>query len=95
MEDMSGSRAADVSGRTCVDESPARSDFVSDLAMAKVLLIEDDAETAKEIRAELIERGFEVDWAATIISPNRSRSSSLSPASKRCCAGPRKTRTPS
>jgi two-component system OmpR family response regulator len=33
--------------------------------MAKVLLIEDDAETAKEIRAELIERGFEVDWAAT------------------------------
>jgi len=33
--------------------------------MAKVLLIEDDAETAAEIKAELIERGFEVDWAAT------------------------------
>jgi two-component system, OmpR family, response regulator len=33
--------------------------------MAKVLLIEDDAETAREIRAELIDRGFEVEWAAT------------------------------
>ena len=33
--------------------------------MPKVLLIEDDPETAKEIRAELIERGFDVDWAAT------------------------------
>src|SRR3984957_5696144 len=33
--------------------------------MAKVLLIEDDRETANEITAELVERGFEVDWAAT------------------------------
>ena len=33
--------------------------------MAKVLLIEDDAETASEIKAELVDRGFEVDWAAT------------------------------
>jgi two-component system OmpR family response regulator len=32
--------------------------------MAKVLLIEDDKETADEIRAELGHRGFEVDWAA-------------------------------
>jgi two-component system OmpR family response regulator len=31
----------------------------------KVLLIEDDRETASEIVAELTERGFEVDWAAT------------------------------
>lgn len=33
--------------------------------MPKLLLIEDDAETASEIRAELIERGFQVDWAAS------------------------------
>src|ERR1700730_2683900 len=33
--------------------------------MARVLLIEDDKETADEIRAELGEHGFEVDWAAT------------------------------
>jgi two-component system OmpR family response regulator len=33
--------------------------------MAKVLLIEDDKETADEIRAELGHRGLEVDWAAT------------------------------
>jgi two-component system OmpR family response regulator len=32
--------------------------------MARVLLIEDDRETADEIRAELSERGFVVDWAA-------------------------------
>src|ERR1700674_282817 len=32
--------------------------------MAKVLLIEDDRETADEIRAELGHRGFDVDWAA-------------------------------
>ena len=34
-------------------------------AMPKVLLIEDDRETANEIMAELTERGYEVDWAAT------------------------------
>jgi two-component system OmpR family response regulator len=33
--------------------------------MTKVLLIEDDNETAKEVTAELVDRGFEVDWAAT------------------------------
>src|ERR1700674_2683878 len=32
--------------------------------MAKLLLIEDDKETADEIRAELSDRGYEVDWAA-------------------------------
>jgi two-component system, OmpR family, response regulator len=32
--------------------------------MAKVLLIEDDQETAGELRAELNEQGFEVDWTA-------------------------------
>ncbi|HEY8440136.1 MAG TPA: response regulator transcription factor [Xanthobacteraceae bacterium] len=33
--------------------------------MPKLLLIEDDGETANEIMAELTERGFEVDWAPT------------------------------
>src|ERR1700716_4677712 len=32
--------------------------------MTKVLLIEDDSETAEEISAELADRGFEVEWAA-------------------------------
>jgi two-component system OmpR family response regulator len=31
--------------------------------MTKVLLIEDDSETAEEISAELIDRGFEVEWS--------------------------------
>jgi two-component system OmpR family response regulator len=31
---------------------------------ARVLLIEDDPETASEIRAELLERGYVVDWAS-------------------------------
>ena len=35
-----------------------------DGAMASVLLIEDDRETANEIRAELGDRGYAVDWAA-------------------------------
>jgi two-component system, OmpR family, response regulator len=33
--------------------------------MTKLLLIEDDRETADEIIAELVDHGFEVDWAAT------------------------------
>ena len=33
--------------------------------MPRVLLIEDDRETASEIMAELVERGFDVEWAAT------------------------------
>ena len=33
-------------------------------SMANVLLIEDDKETAEEIRAELGDRGYDVDWAA-------------------------------
>ena len=32
--------------------------------MTKVLLIEDDSETAEEISAELADRGFEVEWSA-------------------------------
>ncbi len=33
--------------------------------MAKVLLIEDDGETAEEIMAELVQRGFDVEWSAS------------------------------
>jgi len=33
--------------------------------MPKLLLIEDDRETANEIMAELVDRGFDIDWAAT------------------------------
>jgi two-component system OmpR family response regulator len=32
--------------------------------MAKVLLIEDDGETAQEVAAELKDRGFEVEWSS-------------------------------
>jgi two-component system OmpR family response regulator len=34
-------------------------------AVPTVLLIEDDRETANELMAELVDRGFQVDWAAT------------------------------
>src|SRR5438132_9967732 len=37
---------------------------VGDQLMTKVLLIEDDSETAEEITAELADRGFEVEWSA-------------------------------
>src|SRR6202521_4159689 len=37
---------------------------VGNRLMTKVLLIEDDSETAEEIRAELADRGFEVEWSA-------------------------------
>jgi two-component system, OmpR family, response regulator len=37
---------------------------VENQSMAKVLLIEDDSETAEEITAELTDRGFEVEWSA-------------------------------
>ena len=48
------------------DESEAVSADMAfrDGAMASVLLIEDDRETATEIRAELRDRGYVVDWAA-------------------------------
>jgi len=35
------------------------------MPMPKLLLIEDDAETAHEITAEMMDRGFQVDWAAS------------------------------
>ena len=37
---------------------------VENQLMVKVLLIEDDSETAEEITAELTDRGFEVEWSA-------------------------------
>src|SRR5260370_11094281 len=37
---------------------------VGDRLMTKVLLIEDDSETAEEFTAELTDRGFEVEWSA-------------------------------
>jgi len=37
---------------------------VENQLMTKVLLIEDDSETAEEITAELADRGFEVEWSA-------------------------------
>src|SRR5260370_33821685 len=37
---------------------------VGNRLMTKVLLIEDDSETAGEITAELADRGFEVEWSA-------------------------------
>jgi two-component system, OmpR family, response regulator len=63
----SGQRDADILGVPSADAAPGvgRLGLASDLAMAKVLLIEDDTETAREIMAELVERGFDVDWAAT------------------------------
>jgi two-component system OmpR family response regulator len=44
---------------------PVLAELVRQPGTAKVLLIEDDVETACEIKAELVDRGFEVDWAAT------------------------------
>src|SRR5260221_14480587 len=32
--------------------------------MTRILLIEDDGETAEEVAAELAERGFDVEWSA-------------------------------
>jgi len=63
----SGPREADILGVPSADaaQGAGRFGLASDLAMAKVLLIEDDPETAGEIMAELVERGFDVDWAAT------------------------------
>src|ERR1700743_3717482 len=37
---------------------------VGNRLMTKVLLIEDDSETAEEITAELADRGFEIEWSA-------------------------------
>ena len=51
-----GAYVSDASVEQAFDPMSAR--------VARVLLIEDDPETASEIRAELLERGYVVDWAA-------------------------------
>jgi two-component system OmpR family response regulator len=38
---------------------------IGKMPMTKILLIEDDSETAEEIAGELAERGFEIEWAAS------------------------------
>src|SRR3979490_2490498 len=57
-----------VSGKRAVvgvgTSSPAALVAAGDRLMTKVLLIEDDSETAEEITAELADRGFEVEWSA-------------------------------
>src|SRR6201993_530438 len=64
MEATSGSRGGDIAGAASAGAS-VRPGLLSEPAMPKVLLIEDDPETAREIMAELVGRGFDVDWAAT------------------------------
>jgi two-component system, OmpR family, response regulator len=49
---------------TVSDETASAAAAREDDAMPRLLLIEDDKETADEIRAELGDHGFEVDWAA-------------------------------
>src|SRR6185295_9405865 len=58
MAEVSGKRPTGTSGFADVFAA------VGDRLMTKVLLIEDDSETAEEITAELADRGFEVEWAA-------------------------------
>lgn len=53
-------RASAVAGPGTANKSAA----VEGRPMAKLLLIEDDTETAEEITAELADCGFEVEWAA-------------------------------
>ena len=58
MAGVPGKRATGTSGSANVFAA------VGDRLMTKVLLIEDDSETAEEISAELADRGFEVEWSA-------------------------------
>jgi two-component system OmpR family response regulator len=50
---------------TAQQRTSSADDCLSRNGDMKVLLIEDDHETANEVMAELLDRGFEVDWAAT------------------------------
>jgi two-component system OmpR family response regulator len=49
---------------TVGDETISATGANGNESMARLLLIEDDKETADEIMAELGDRGFDVDWAA-------------------------------
>jgi two-component system, OmpR family, response regulator len=48
----------------CIGSRSPRSVAIWNEAMTKILLIEDDAETAEEIAAELQQRGYQTEWAA-------------------------------
>src|SRR5207342_1598144 len=61
MTEVSGKRAIVTAGTSGSANVFAA---VGDRLMTKVLLIEDDSETAEEITAELADRGFEVEWSA-------------------------------
>ena len=62
-----GDRRGDVvgAGFQIGDEHASDAHNFGGQLMPRLLLIEDDAETASEIKAELVDRGFEVDWAAS------------------------------
>src|SRR5579862_1155287 len=55
----------ETAGGEMIAVSPQERVAPGDEMMARLLLIEDDEETADEIRAELSDRGFDVDWAAS------------------------------
>src|SRR5246127_4909227 len=55
-------RIPSVADRCACSECAVMTD--QDQLMTRLLLIEDDKETAEEIKAELGEHGFDVDWAA-------------------------------
>jgi two-component system, OmpR family, response regulator len=55
----------ETAGREMIAVSPYEPIAPGNEMMARLLLIEDDEETADEIKAELSDRGFDVDWAAT------------------------------
>src|SRR4051794_4830041 len=58
-DNVGSHRARDPDADGVVASDPARQE------KPRILLIEDDRETADEIVAELVQRGFVVDWAAT------------------------------
>jgi two-component system OmpR family response regulator len=64
------SRVGEIEGRRISALAQAEEETVADAiargnqTMPNVLLIEDDRETAEEIRAELGDRGYAVEWAA-------------------------------
>src|SRR6201997_614518 len=60
MDMISGKRTASEAVASGAVEPAA----VGNRLMTKVLLIEDDSETAQEITAELADRGFEIEWSA-------------------------------
>jgi two-component system, OmpR family, response regulator len=63
-----GLRPGEPFARARIRSAPAAGSSAAlgrEVVMPRVLLIEDDHETANEIMAELVGRGFDVDWAST------------------------------